>query len=321
MMQRHLSFVLAMGVLAPAADQVAGQNYPARPVRLVTAEPGGGVDFAARLVAQGLSGNLGQQVIVDNRGGASGVIAGEIVAKAPPDGYTYLFYGSALWLLPFLRDNIPYDPVKDFSAVTLAVNSPNVVVVHPSLAAGSVKELISLAKARPGQLNYASGSTGSSNHLAAELFGSMADIKFVRITYKGAGAALNDLIAGQMHVMFPNAAAVIPHVKTGRLRALAVTSPRPSALMPGFPTVAESGLPGYESGSILSVFAPARMPAALIQRFNREIVQVLNRPDVKDKFFSAGSEVIASSPGELDAARKSDMAKLGKLIKDIGIRE
>lgn len=241
--------------------------------------------------------------------------------QTPPDGYTLLFYGSALWLLPFLRDKIPYDPVKDFAVVTLTVNSPNVVAVHPSLAAGSVKELIALAKSKPGQLNYASGSTGSSNHLAAELFSSMAGVNIVRITYKGAGAALNDLIAGQIQLMLPNAAAVIPHVKTGRIRALAVTSLRPSALMPGFPAVAESGLPGYESGSILSVFAPGKTLAALINHINREIVQVISRPDVKEKFFSAGSEVIASSPNELDAVRKSDMAKLGKLIRDVGIRE
>jgi tripartite-type tricarboxylate transporter receptor subunit TctC len=243
------------------------------------------------------------------------------VAKAPPDGYTLLFWGSALWLLPFLRSGVPYDPVKDFAPITLAVNSPNVIIVHPSLAANSVRELIALAKARPGQLNYASGSTGSSNHLAAELFNSMAGINIVRITYKGAGAALNDLIAGQVQVMFPNAAAAAPHIKSGRIRALAVTSLQPSALAPGLPTVAGSGLPGYESGSILSVLAPGRTPIPIINRLNREIVQVLKRPDVKEKFFTTGSEVVASSPDELAAARESDMVKIGKLIKDVGIRE
>jgi tripartite-type tricarboxylate transporter receptor subunit TctC len=306
---------------ALASAFACAQEFPARPIRLVTAEPGGGVDFAARLIARSLSSDLGQQVIVDNRGGASGVIAAGIVARAPADGYTLLFYGSALWLLPYMRGNLPYDAVKDFAPVTLAVSSPNIVVVHPSVAASSIQELIALAKAHPGSLNYASGSTGSSNHLAAELFKSMAGVDIVRVTYKGAGAALNDMISGQTQVMFPNAAAVLPHVKSGRLKALAVTSSKPSQLAPGLPTVASQGLPGYESSAVLNIFAPAKTPSALIELLNHKVVTVLGKPDVREKFLETGSDVVASTPAELSQARKTDMESMGGLIKKLGVQE
>jgi tripartite-type tricarboxylate transporter receptor subunit TctC len=313
---RFVAWMFLAGMMVLGTRMVSGQNYPSKPIRIVTAAPGSGNDFAARLMAPGLTGSLGQQVIVDNRG----IIAIETVAKAPPDGYTLLFYGTVLWLAPFLRDNVSYDPILDFSPVTWVTNSPNILVVHPSLPVKSVEALIALAKARPGELNYGSGSAGSTSHLAAELFKAMAGVNIVRIPYKGAAPALNDVIAGQVHLIFPSASSVMPHVKSGRLRALAVASAEPSALAPNLPTVAASGLPGYESASILGLFAPAGTPATIINRLNQEIERALNRAEVKQKLFNAGAEVVASSPERLAATVKSEMARLGKVIRDAGIR-
>jgi tripartite-type tricarboxylate transporter receptor subunit TctC len=312
-------------VLAPAvaamiacAGFAGAQPYPNRYIRIITTDPGSGTDFVARMIAQGLGPAVGQQVIVDNRGG--GVIAIELAAKAPPDGYTLLVFGSTLWLSPFLRSSVSWDPVRDFAPVTIAVSSPNIVAAHPSLPANSVKELIALAKERPGQLNY--GSTiGGSTHLSAELFKTMAGVDIVLIPYKGNGPALNAVLGGQVQLMFATAAAASPHVKSGRLKALAVTTAQPSALFPGLPTVAASGLAGYDAGTLMGVFAPSRVPAAIVSRLNQEIAAVLDKPDVKARFFNAGVEAVGNSQEECAAAIKAEMAKFGKLIKDLGIRE
>jgi len=306
--------LLALGTVI-----ASGQEYPTKPVRIVTAAAGSGNDFTARLIAPELSSRLGQQVLVDNRGG--GVIAIDIVAKAPRDGYTLLFYGSPLWVLPLLRANLPYDPVKDFSAITLATEAPNVLVVHPSVPARSTKELIALAKARPGQLNYGSGSTGSTSHLAAELFKAMAGVNLVRIPYKGAASALVALLSGEFDLIFPSASSAVPYVKSGRLRALAVTSLQPSALAPGLPTVTSAGLPGYKSSSILGIFAPAGTPKSIISLLNREFVRALNNPEVKRRLFVSGVEAVGSSSEELATTMKSEMIKWGRLIQDRGIHE
>ncbi len=319
LMQRFVVWMFSVGMMILGADVLTGQDYPSKPVRIVASEAGGAGDFAARLIAQGLTYSLGQQVIIENRGG-SGVIPAEVVAKSAPDGYTLLFFASSLWLLPFIQDNVPYDPVRDFSPITLAIRSPNLIVVHPSLPVKSVKELIALAKAKPGELNYASGLTGSSSHLAAELFSSMAGVNIVRIPYKGIGPALTALIGGQVQLSFANASAVTPHIKSGKLRALAVTSPQPSVLFPGLPTVAASGLPGYESASIFGMFAPAKTPATLINRLNQETVRVLNRADMKERFFNVGVETVGSSPEDFAATMKSEMTRMGKVIKHAGIR-
>jgi tripartite-type tricarboxylate transporter receptor subunit TctC len=257
MLARVVAWIFLAGIIVVGTETASAQNYPNKPIRLVTAEAGGGADFLARLIAQGLAAGFGQQVIVDNRGAASGVVAADTVAKAPPDGYTLLAIGSVLWLTPFLQDSVGYDPVKDFAPVSITARSVNILVVHPSIAATSVKELLAFARSKPGQLNCASGATGSSNHLAAELFRSMSGVDFVRIPYKGSGPALNDLLGGQVQMMFPTSAAGLPHVKSGRLRALAVTSLKPSTLAPGLPTVAESGVPGYESVVMYALLAPA----------------------------------------------------------------
>ena len=316
---RYAAFVSSAGMLALGAVAAYSQDYPAKPIRLVVPGTGNSFDIAARLIAQGISAPLGQPVIVDNR--ANGTIAAETVAKAPPDGYTLLVNGSNLWLLPFLQSNVPYDPVRDFLPITLTTRSPTILVVHPSLPVKSVRDLIALAKSSPGGMNYASGSTGSTNHLAAELFKSMAGVNIVRIGYKGSGPALVDLIAGHVQMMFSVTGSVAPHMKSGKLKALAVTSAQPSTLAPGLPTVAASGLPGFAAVSDAGMFAPAKTPTAIVTRLNQEIVRVLNSTEVKEKFLGTGVETVGSSPEQLAATVKADSARLGKLIKDAGIRE
>jgi len=296
------------------------QDFPTKPIRILTAEPGGSNDLAARLIAQGLSEILGQQVVVENRGGASGAIAAQAVSKAAPDGYLLLLYNNGLWTLPLMQ-KMPYDPLKDFAPVTLAVSTPNLLVVHPSLPVNSVRELIALAKAGPGELNYGTGGTGGAPHLAAELFKSMAHVNLVRVTYKGGGPALNAVISGQLQLMFPVAAAAMPHVQAGRLKSLAITSATPSALLPGVPTVAAAGLPGYEAVAISGIFAPPATPAPVIQRLNQEIVRVLKKPEIRERFRASGAEPVGSSPEQLALTMKSEMARMGTILRDSGMME
>lgn len=286
--------------------------YPLKPIRIVTTVPGGSLDLTARVIAPKLSERLGQQVIVDNRGG---VLSMEMVAKAPPDGYTLLLASASLWTSQFLRDNVAWDVVRDYAPISQLATSPNLLVVHPSLPVKNVSQLIALAKARRGELNYSSGQTGSSSHVAGELFNQMAGVKIVRIAYKGQGPSMIALVTGETQLSFPNSAAAAPFVKSGRIRALAVTTSSPSALAPGLPTVADSGLPGYESRAVLGMFAPARTPAALIEQLNAEINRVLNLPDVKQLLFDSGAEGIPGTPAELAAFIKSDMATTGKVMR------
>jgi tripartite-type tricarboxylate transporter receptor subunit TctC len=316
-LQRFVMRIIAVCAMVLGAGVASGQNFPNKPIRIVTSEAGGGNDVQARLIAQGLTGALGEQVIVENR--PSGIIPGDIVSKAQPNGYTLLLYNNALWTGPLIQST-PYDAVKDFSPIVAVSKAANVLVVNPALPIHSVAELIALAKAKPGELNYGSSGTGASNHLAAELFRVMAGINIVRINYKGAGPALTALLAGEIQLMFPTAGAVAPHMRTGRVRVLAVTSAEPTALAPGVPTVAASGLPGYESISIYGIFAPAGTPRVLIDKLNREIVRLLNRADIKEKFFNAGMETMGGSPEQLAATVKSEIARVGRVIKQAGIR-
>ena len=314
---RFVAGMAAAGMMVLGAAAALGEPYPNRPIRIVTAPVGAGNDFMARVIAQGLSGSLGQQLVVDNR--PAGIV-GELVARAPADGYTLLAVGSVLWLTPLMLDKVAYDAVKDFAPISLTSRSLNMLVVHPSVAANSVRELIAVARSKPGQLNYATGGTGSSNHLAAELFKFMAGVDLLRIPYKGSGPAINDLLSGQVHVMFPTTAAGLPHVRSGRLRALGVTSLQPSALAPGLPAVAESGVPGFESVVMYALFAPARTPAAIVKRLNAEVVQFLKSTATTERLFNAGVEAVASSPRELAVAMESEMTRLEKLVKNARIR-
>ncbi len=257
-MMRLVAFVcsLSMTLLgAGAAFGQQGQDYPNKPIRFLTTGIGGSTDFAARIVAQGLTDSVGWHAVVDNRG--STILASEIVSKAPDDGYTLLFTTDGLWRGPLLQE-MSFDPVKDFAPITLTSRSPNILVVHPTLPVKSVKDLIALAKVKPGELNYGAGAIGASTHLASELFNLMAGVKIVHIRYKSTGPAINDLIAGQLQVMFATTGGVMPHIKSGRLRALAVSTLQPSVLVPDLPTIADAGgLPGYESASTAGIFAPA----------------------------------------------------------------
>lgn len=310
---------LAAAALLVCSGMAAAQSYPTKPIRMVTVEVGGGADFVARLVAQGLSTSVGQPVVVENRGGGGGIVAAQTVVRAPSDGYTLLFHGSPLWVTPLLQQ-VPYDPLRDFAPITLADTSPLILAVHPSVEAKSAAELIALTKSRPGALNYASGTTGATPHLAAELFKSMAGARIVRIAYKGTGPALNDTLAGHVQMMFVGTAVGAPHIKARKLKALAVTSAKPSALAPGLPALASAGLPGYEAVSMHGLFAPAKTPLTLVNKLNQEAVRFLNTPEAKERFLNAGLETVASTPSAFTVALKSEIAKWGKLIKDAGIR-
>ncbi len=304
------------------ATMVAGgaeaQGFPTKPVRIVTGSAGSNSDFVARVTSQALTVVFNQQVIIENR--PSGVILGEIVANAQADGYTLLVTGSSFWLQPFLTPKLPWDPIRDFTPVSLLASVPNLVVVHPALGIKSVQELIAFAKAKPGVLNYASGSTGSTPHLGAELFKSMAGVNITRINYKGSAGAINDLVAGQVPVMFPTVSSVISHVQSGKIRALAVTSAQPTDLAPGLPTVAASGVPGYEFVSLTGMFAPAKLPKALLARLNQETLDVLKNPEVRKRFFTSGAEVVGSTPERFGTVVKEEIKRLGKVIQDAGIQ-
>ena len=308
----------SVGLLSLCVSAASGQSYPHKTIRFITAPPGTGSDFTTRLIAQSISGPLGQSVIVENR--PTGVVPGQLVSQATPDGYTLLVSGANLWI-GTLFDKTPYDPVLNFfSPVTLASTEPNLLVVSPSLPANSVKELITLAKAKPAALNYAATSVGGGSYLAAELFKAMAGVNIVSVPYSSGSAALADLLSNQVQVFFQGGAAMSQLVKSGKLRALAVASAQPSALFPGLPTVAASGVPGFESVSVQAVLAPAKTPVAVIRRLNLEIVRALNAADIKEKLFNTGLEVLGNSPEQLAGIIRNDLAVVGKLIKDAGIK-
>ena len=303
----HLVLIGAGLACTPLA--AAQDGYPNKVIRIVAPASGGGSDVVARMIAPGLAASLGQQVIIDNRG----AIASEIVAKSPPDGYTLLANGSPMWLLPVIRPGSSWDATRDFAPITQAVSSPSMLVVHPSVPVKNVRELIALAKKNPGKLNYAAGTLGATPHLAGELFKTLAGVNVVRVPYKGSGPGLLGVMTGEVEFMFPGAASAWGYVKQGKLKGLAICSAQPSALFPGLPTVAASGLPGYVSISPQALVAPARTPAAIVNRLNQEIVRVLNSPEVKERFANGGMEVVGNSPEQFAAAMKADIARVRKL--------
>ncbi len=309
--RRASALVIACAAaIAPAI--CAAQDYPSRPIRIVTGSIGGGTDFTSRVIAQEITAPLAQQVVVDNRPG--GTLGSEIVSKSPPDGYTVLLTANLHWISPLFGKS-PYDPLRDFSPITMVSSSPNILVVHPSLPVKTVKELIALAKAKPGGLNYASTGPASGSHLAGELFKYMAGIDMVHVPYKGGGPAVIALRGGQVQLMFNSAPALTPSIKAGKLRAIAIGSAQPSALMPGLPTIAASGLPGYESVQIYAMFAPAKTPGPIIARIHDEVVKAIARPEVKEKFLTDGAETIGSTPERLASSVAAEIARLGKVIK------
>lgn len=311
------SAVLLMSV----NDPIQAQDYPTRPVRfIVPYVPGGGVDFVGRTVAQKLSETWGHSVIVDNRPGGGTNIGSELVARSAPDGHTLLVGGVPNTANMTLYKKLSYDVVKDFAPVIQLDTAPNILAVHPSVPAKSVRELIALAKAHRGALTYASAGIGSSNHLSGELFRTMAHVDIVHVPYKGGGAAVTDLLGGQVTMYFGTTPSTMPHVRTGKLRALGVTTARRTPAAPEVPTIAESGLPGYEQSAWHGLLAPAATPQAIITKLHAEVARVLRSQDVAERFAAQGIDIIGSSPAEFAAFIKQDVAKYEKLVKTAGIR-
>ena len=308
--------LLIMALLPLGAAAADAQNFPTKPIRIVTAEVGGGADLIARLVAQGLGSAFGQQVIVENRGGNASLSV-EAVLKSPPDGHTLLLYANAVWTLPLLQP-ATYDVNRDLAPITLAAISPNLIVVHPSLPAKTLPALIAIAKARPGELNYSTGAPGSAGHLAAELFKAMAGLRIVRISYKGAGPALNALIGGEVALHFSTAASGSLHVKAGRLRALAVTSAQPSSLFPELPAAA-SVVAGYEAVGNYGLFASAKTPEATVARIQQEVIKLLARSDTRERLHAAGAEPVGNTPAEFAAMIAAETARLGRVIAQMRV--
>ena len=319
-LQGARAVVLLAAVLCMASG-AAAQPYPAKSVRVIAGfPPGSGADITARVIGAKLGEALGQQVIVDNRPGAGSSIAAELAAKSPPDGYT-LFIGTvANTINATLYAKLPFDFARDFAPVALTTATPNVLVLHPSVPAKSVKELITLAKSRPGQLNYASSGVGTTPHLSAELFNAMAGVKMLHVPYKGSPPAVTDLIAGEAALMFSPSSTVLPHVKTGRLRALAVTTAARLPSLPELPTIAESGLKGYETITWFGFVAPARTPQAVITRLNAEIVKVLALPEVRNLFASQGIETLGGTPDRFASYIRDEIAKWAKVIRLSGAK-
>jgi tripartite-type tricarboxylate transporter receptor subunit TctC len=319
---KSLVNIVALLVLSLAAFPVAAQAWPAKPIRyIVPFPPGGATDIIARAVAGEISKTLGQQVVIDNRGGAGGNIGTDIVAKAAPDGYTILMGTVGTHGINVsLYSKLPYDAVRDFAPVTLVATVPNVLVVHPSVPVKSVKELIAYAKANPGKLNFASSGNGTSIHLSGELFKTMTGVSMVHIPYKGSAPALADLLGGQADLMFDNLPPSLPHIKSGRLHALAVTTARRSAAMPDLPTMAEAGVPGYESGSWFGVLAPAGTPKDIVNRLNAEIVKALAVPEIRERLQAQGAEPVGNTPEQFAAFIRSEITKWAKVVKDSGAK-
>ena len=316
MLLSRISSMVAVAMMALVPGLLCGQDFPNRPIRIITSLPGGGSDFAARLIAQGIAGPMGQPVIVENRASS---VTGATAMNALPDGYTLLVEGDSFWIAPLLQKT-PYVVLKDFSPVTTALTAPSILVVNPSVAVNSASDVIALAKSKPGQLNYASSGVGGSQHLAMEMLKSMAGVNIVHVPYKGSGAALTGVVAGEVQFFISGAAAAAPFIKSGKVKALAVTTAQPSALFPGVPTIASAGLPGYELVSWTGLFASGIPPKATMNRLNQEIVRALHSKEIKERFFSAGVETVGNTPGEFAAIIKSDVAKIGKLLKDLGIK-
>ncbi len=313
---------LAIAVLAAlAALPAVAQNYPTRAIRLVVpSSPGGGTDITGRIVAQKLSEQLGQTVVVDNRAGAGTIIGNDIVAKAPPDGYTLLMGLSTLAINPSMYEKMPYDALKDFAPVSLAVMSPNVLTVHPSLPAKTVKEFIALAKTKPGTITYGSAGQGTSPHLSGELLKVLAKIDIVHVPFKGSGQSVISSLAGEIASNFPSVPTAMPYIKAGKLRALGVTTAKRTQALPDVPSIAEAGVPGYEATQWFGVLAPAGTPRPIIDKLNAEMVKLLKSPDVRERFIADGTDPAPTTPEEFAAYIKSETDKWTKVIKAAGIK-
>ena len=307
---------------AAAAEPASAQEYPTKPLRFIAPNlPGGPTDILARLIGQKLTESMGQPVIVENRAGAGGNIGTEIAAKSPPDGYTLVTGNNATFgANPSLYKRLGFDPIKDFTPVIFVATQPNILVVHPSLPAKNVKELIALSRARPGELNYSGSGVGAAAHLAAELFKNMTGTNIVHISYKSAAPALIDLIAGQTQLMFATALSVTPHIKANQVRALAVTTAKRSRLYSDLPTIAEAGVPGFEASTWHGVLVTAGTPAVIVERLNSEINKMLQVPDVREKLTALGAEIVGGSSKDFADHIRREIPKWAKVVKSINVQ-
>lgn len=321
-MRRATRIAMLLGAAVTVAGPVAGQPYPAKPIRMIIGfPPGGGTDIMGRIVAQRLGEGLKQQIVPDNRGGASGLIAAELLAKEAPDGHTIMMaHIAALSILPSLYASLPYDPVRDFAPISLVAISPQLVVTHPSLPVKSIKELIALAKARPNQIHFASVGNGSVQHLAGEMFNLQAGVKMLHIPYKGAGPAVIDLVGGHVQISFDVIPVVIGHIKSGKLRAIAVTSEKRTPLMPDVPTVNEGGLKGFDLSTWWGLVAPARVRKEVIARLHTETVKALEQREVRERIAANGADPVGNSPEQFASFIVSERAKYARIIKDANIK-
>ena len=308
-------------VLGAGTISAHAQNYPTRPIRLVVASsPGGASDILGRVLAQKMTEDLGQQVVVDNRGGASGVIGTDIVAKALPDGYTLLIIQPSLTINPSMIRKLPYDAAKDFTPVSLVVDAAQIMTVNAAVTAKSVKELIALAKAKPGTLNFASPGVGTSPHLTAELFKLQAGVDMQQVLFKGSGPAYVSLISGEVQVAFSTVLSALPHVKGGKIRALGVTTKKRVSILPDIPTIAESALPEFDTSQWFGILGPARIPSAIVKQINQSLARASSSPDMKSRFAAEGVEVVNSTPEEFAALIKRELVQWAKVIKAAGIQ-
>ena len=330
-LQRKYAFRLLCAALLSACANAAhaqttstssGQTYPVKPVRVVVpSSAGGGTDIVARILAPKLTELLGQQVVVENRAGAGTMIGIEVVAKSPPDGYTLLMGLSTLAINPAMYKKVPYDAVRDFAPISQVISAPNMLVVHPSIPARTVKELIAFARARPGQLNYASAGQGTNPHLSMELFLSMTGLKVVHIPYKGLAPGIIDLLAGHVSLATATMLTGLPHVKSGRLRCLGTTGAKRAAVLPDLPTVAEAGVPGYEASQWYGVLAPAQTPKEIITRLHAGLTRILQAPDMRERLAADGTDPVGSSPDEFARYIKAELTKWAKVARDAGIKQ
>jgi tripartite-type tricarboxylate transporter receptor subunit TctC len=317
---RALVIATALGAAQVSSAAQTADSFPSKPIRMIVAfAPGGGTDITARIAGRGITEYLGQPVVVDNRPGGGGIIGTELAARAPADGYTLITAGTGSHAInPALYRKIPYDPVRDFEPVCLVAATPYLMVVNPAVPAKTVKEFIALAKSKPGQINMGSSGSGGMPHLAGEMFQSMTATKLVHIPYKGTGAVFQDLMAGQVQVLFGDIVAVHPHVQGGRLRALGITSPKRSPSHPEVPAIAEAGVAGYDAVGWFGVFAPAHTPQPVIAKLNGAIVKYVSLPEIRERMASQGADVVASSPEQFAAVLKSDLVRWAKVVKDSG---
>ena len=318
---RLLSLGLLGAALAPPAPAQTMDAWPSRPLRFILPfPPGGGTDILGRIIAERLSASLGQPVVTENRGGAGGNVGAEAAARSAPDGYTIVLVAPSLAISKSLYSKLNYDAVKDFAPVSLVATVPNVMVTHPSVPAATLAEFIRLAKTKPGEMNFGSGGSGTSNHLAGELFNIVAGVKLVHVPYKGVNLAMNDVLSGQIHLVVIGVPAAAPHIKAGKLRALALVAQQRAAALPEVPTVAEAGLPNFEVTTWYGILAPAGTPKAIVMRLNAELVKGMHAPDLKERLAAMATEPATSTPDEFADYIKREIAKWGEVVREAGLK-